>query len=39
MHKFTDDNTLSVRGQTFSKLIDTLESESNIVIDWFTKTK
>ena len=39
MHKFTDDNTLSVRGQTSPKLIDTSESESNIVIDWFTKTK
>ena len=33
MHNFADDNTL------FAKLIDTLESVSNIAIDWFTKNE
>ena len=37
MHNFADDNTLSAWGETLSKLIDMLGSESNIVIDWFTK--
>ena len=32
MHNFAD-------GETVSKLIDTLESESNIAIDWFTKNE
>ena len=39
MHNFSDDNTLSARGETVSKLIETLESESNIAIDWFTKNE
>ena len=39
MHNFADDITLSAWGETISKLIDTLESESNIVINWFTKGK
>ena len=39
MHNFADDNTLSAWGETFSKLIDSLESESNIAIDWFTKNE
>ena len=39
MHNFADDNTLSAWGETVSKLIDTLESESNIAIDWFTKNE
>ena len=39
MHNFADDNTLSAWRETVSKLIDTLESESNIVIDWFTKKR
>ena len=39
MHNFTDDNSLSVRGETVFKLIDTSESERNIVIDWFTKNE
>ena len=39
MHNFADDNTLSAWGERVSKLIDTLESESNIAIDWFTKNK
>ena len=33
MHNLGDDNTL------FAKLIDTLESVSNIAIDWFTKNE
>ena len=39
MHNFADGNTLSAWGETVSKLIDTLESESNIAIDWFTKNE
>ena len=39
MLNFADDNTLSAWGVTVSKLIDTLESESNIAIDWFRKNK
>ena len=39
MHNFADDNTLSAWGEKVSKLIDTLESESNIAIDWFTKNE
>ena len=38
MHNFVD-NTLSAQGETVSKLIDTLESESKIAIDWFTKNE
>ena len=34
---FVDDNTLSVWGETVSRLIETLELESNTAIDWFTK--
>ena len=37
MHNFAYNNTLSDWGETVSKLIETLESESNIAIDWFTK--
>ena len=39
MHNFADDNTLSALGKTVSKLTDTLESESNNAIDWFTESK
>ena len=39
MHNFADDNTLFSWGETLSKLIGTLESESNIAIDWFTKNE
>ena len=39
MHNFADDNTLSAWGETVSKLIDTLELESNIAIDWLTKNE
>ena len=37
MHNFADGNSLSAWGETLSKLINTLQSESNIAIDWFTK--
>ena len=39
MHNFADDNTLSAWGETFSKLIHTSESESNIAIDWSPKNE
>ena len=39
MHNFADDNTVSSWGETLSELIDTLESERNIAIDWFTKNE
>ena len=39
MHNFADDNTLSAWGETLFNLIGTLESESNIAIDWFTKNE
>ena len=39
MDNFADDNTLSAWGETVSKLIETLESESDTAIDWFTKNK
>ena len=38
-HNFADDDTLSDWGETLSKLIGTLESESEIAIDWFTKNE
>ena len=37
MHNFSDDNTLPAWRETLSKLIGTLESKSNIAIDWFKK--
>ena len=37
MHNFADDYTLSTWGETISKLNDTLESERNFIVDWFTK--
>ena len=40
MHNFADDNTPPYPpGQTLPKLTDTLESESSIAIDWFTKNE
>ena len=39
MHKFGGNNTQSAWGETVSKLIDTLESESIIAINWFTKNE
>ena len=37
MHKFGANNTLFAWRETVSKLIDTLESESIIALNWFTK--
>ena len=39
IHNFAGDNTLSACGETLFKLIDTLQFESNIAIDWFTKNE
>ena len=39
MNNFADDNTLSAWGEPVFKSIDTLELESNIAIDWFTKNE
>ena len=39
VHNIADNNTMSTRRETVSKLIDTLESESSIAIDWFTKNE
>ena len=39
MHHFADDNTLSAWRETVSKLINTLETEGDIAIDWFTKNE
>ena len=39
MQNFADDNTLSAWEEVVSQLIDMLESESNITIDWFTKNE
>ena len=36
---FADDNTLSAWGETVSKSIDTLESDGDVTIDWFTKNE
>ena len=37
IHSFADNNTLSTWEETVPKLIDTLESESNIAIDSLPK--
>ena len=39
MNNFADDNTLYAWEETVFKLIDSLESESNIAIDCFTKNE
>ena len=39
IYNFADDNTLSAFATTVSRLIKTLESESEVVIDWFKKNK
>ena len=35
LYKFAGDNTLSTFATTISRLIKILESESEVVIDWF----
>ena len=37
VHNFTDDNTLSAFAQNVSKLINILQSESEVISDWFKK--
>ena len=39
LYNFPDGNTLSTFATTVSKLIKALESESEVVIDWFMKNK
>ena len=39
LYNFADDSTLSAFAATVSRLIKTLESESEVVIDWFKKNK
>ena len=34
---FADDNTLSSFAKTFNKVKEILESESECVVEWFTK--
>jgi hypothetical protein len=35
LYNYADDNTLSYVNDNYEKLIDILEKESSIVIDWF----
>ena len=39
IHNFADDNTLSALANTISDLINKLESDSNIAIEWFKMNK
>ena len=39
VHNFADDNTLSAWANTISDLINKLESDSNIAIEWFKMNK
>ena len=39
IHNFADDNTLSVWANTISDLINKLQSDSNIAIEWFEMNK
>ena len=39
LYNFADDNTVSAFATTVSRLIKILESESEVVIDWFSKNK
>ena len=39
MNNFADDNTLSAWWEMISTLIDPLESESIIVINWYVKNE
>ena len=39
IHNLADDNTLSTWGNTISDLINKLETDSNIVIEWFKMNK
>ena len=39
LYNFTDDNTLSAFAKTILELIDVLQSEPEIVLDWFKNNK
>ena len=39
VHNFEDDNTLSAFAETISKLINVLQSESEVITDWFIKNQ
>ena len=39
VHNFEDDNTLSAFAETVSKLINVLQSESEVITDWFIKNQ
>jgi hypothetical protein len=36
LYNYADDNTLSYVNDNYEKLIDILEQESSVLIDWFT---
>ena len=39
VHNFADDNTLSAFAEYISKLINILQSESEVITDWFKKNQ
>ena len=39
VHNFADDNTLSAFAENVSKLINILQSESEVITDWFRKNQ
>ena len=39
VHNFADDNTLSAFAENVSKLINILQSESEVITDWFKKNQ
>ena len=39
VHDFADDNTLSAFAETVSKLISILQSDSEVITDWFKKNQ
>ena len=39
VHNFVDDNTLSAFAKNVSKLINILQSESEVMTDWFKKNQ
>ena len=39
IHNFADDNTLSAFAENVSKLINILQSESEVITDWFKENQ
>ena len=39
MHNFADDNSLSAAAKTVTKLKNTLQSESEVITNWFKNNK